>query len=583
MRASPDKRGRFHPKVTPLERRDAPAIVPIGTEFRINNPAISDVAAPAVALDGDGDFVVAWHAQGSDASDLAVLARRYNSSGVPVTDAFQVNIFSSGAQQRPSVACDNAGNFIVVWSSASAQDGSRDGIFARRYSPAGVPLTSEFQINQFTLNIQGSPSVAMDGAGDFVVAWESNYQDGDGYAIYARKYTAAGTPVGNEFAVNVTTTGDQLAPSVAIDSSGSFVVAWQSPDDNGDGVFMRRFGATGTPLSGEVRVNTHTIDQQTRPKIASSATGEFAVVWQSRIQDGGTSGVYMQRFTAAGLPSGTETRVNTYTTGEQWMPSISSNALGELTVTWQSDGQDGDGAGVYCQRFAPGGTPIETEFRVTTSSTGDQMTPAIGADPYGDFVIGWIADLSPVNGVLAQRFAKPPVPHATLTINEGLPQRSAIHSFTLTFNTLVNIGAGGVTLTGPAGSTTLTPDYSASTLPQTTVKYTLSGAGVTAGGLIDGQYTITLNSALVVNYDNDGYDGDGNGLPGPNGQFLFHRLYGDYDGNRRVEPNDFLYFRIAFLSTFGSANWNYAFDSDGNGIIDASDLLQFRLNFLKVI
>jgi hypothetical protein len=301
------------------------------------------------------------------------------------------------------------------------------------------------------------------------------------------------------------------------------------------------------------------------------------------VQDSGTAGVYMQRFTATGATAGPETRVNTYITGDQWMPGISSNAAGELTVTWQSDGQDGDGAGIYCQRFAPNGTLIESEFRVTTSSTGHQMTPAIGADPYGDFVIGWIADLSPVNGVLAQRFAKPPVPKATLTINEGQPQRSSIHSFTLTFNTLINIAPGGVTLTGPGGSATLTPDYSASTLPQTTVKYTLSGAGVTPGGLVDGQYTITLNSALVVNYDNEGYDGDGNGLPGPNGQFLFHRLYGDYDGNRRVEPNDFLYFRLAFLSTVGSTNWNYAFDSDGNGIIDAADLLQFRLNFLKVI
>ena len=34
--------------------------------------------------------------------------------------------------------------------------------------------------------------VAMDGDGDFVVTWETKYQDGDGYAIYARRYNTAG-------------------------------------------------------------------------------------------------------------------------------------------------------------------------------------------------------------------------------------------------------------------------------------------------------------------------------------------------------------------------------------------------------
>lgn len=576
-------RPSFRPQVTRLEQRVVPAIVPIGTEFQVNDPIIPDVAAPAVALGGTGMFVVAWHAFDFDGADLGVLARRYDVNGVPTGAPFVVNSFTAGAQQRPSVAADAAGNFIIVWSSASAQDGSRDGIFARRYNAAGNPITGEIQINQFTLNIQGAPSVAMDHDGDFVVAWESNYQDGDGYGIYARRYDAAGVPMTNEFPVNEITTGDQTSPRVALSSTGDFVVTWQGPDDDGLGVFARRFQGNGTPAGPDFPVNSYSTGSQFTPQIAGNTAGDFAIVWQSQSQDDNTSGIYLRRYSAAGTPTGPEVRVNTYTTGEQTAPSITSNAAGELTVTWQSDGQDGDGAGIYGQRYSAAGPTIDSEFRVATSYLGEQMTPAVGADAYGNFVVAWIGAIAPVEGVMAQRYAKPPVPSATLTINEGQVQRSAILSFTLTFNTLMNIAPGGVTLTGPAGDVTLIPDFSASTTPQTTVRYTFAGNGVTPGGLVDGHYTITINSALVTNYDNEGYDGDGNGLPGPDAVFTFHRLFGDADGNRVVEPIDILAFRIAFLSSEGSGSWNYAFDYDGNGTVDPNDFLQFRLRFLRSI
>ena len=36
------------------------------------------------------------------------------------------------------------------------------------------------------------PSVAMDSAGDFVVAWQSYGEGGSSYGVYAQRYTAAG-------------------------------------------------------------------------------------------------------------------------------------------------------------------------------------------------------------------------------------------------------------------------------------------------------------------------------------------------------------------------------------------------------
>jgi hypothetical protein len=48
------------------------------------------------------------------------------------------------------------------------------------------------RVNAETIGIQRSSSVAMDVDGDFMIAWQSMDQDGNGYGVYARRYSPAG-------------------------------------------------------------------------------------------------------------------------------------------------------------------------------------------------------------------------------------------------------------------------------------------------------------------------------------------------------------------------------------------------------
>ena len=86
---------------------------------------------------------------------------------------------------------------------------------------------TEFQVNTYTPDNQENPKVATDAAGDYVVVWQSNGQDGSGYGIYAQLYNkSVRRPQGSEFQVNTYTSDNQENPSVAMDSAGDFVVAW---------------------------------------------------------------------------------------------------------------------------------------------------------------------------------------------------------------------------------------------------------------------------------------------------------------------------------------------------------------------
>ena len=201
---------------------------------------------------------------------------------------FRVNNFTTGDQWSPAVAADLAGNYVVVWQSQT-QDSGTPGIYAQRDNSAGATQGGEFKVNTFTTGTQADPSVAMDADGDFVVAWSSQNQDGGGYGVYVQRDNAAGAAQGTELRVNTYTTGNQAAPSVAMDFAGNFVVAWHSSsqDGSGLGVYAQRFSAAGSPLGGELLVNNSFLGSQHDPSVAMDAGGNFNVAWRGAPPTGG--------------------------------------------------------------------------------------------------------------------------------------------------------------------------------------------------------------------------------------------------------------------------------------------------------
>jgi hypothetical protein len=71
-------------------------------------------------------------------------------------------------------------------------------------------------------------------------------------------------------------------------------------------------------------VNTATADAQRNPAVAADADGDFVVAWTNFGRDASgriDTGVYAQRYTAAGAAAGGEFLVNFFTTGNQLAPS----------------------------------------------------------------------------------------------------------------------------------------------------------------------------------------------------------------------------------------------------------------------
>jgi len=334
-------------------QRYASSGAPLGLEFRVNTYTSGSQRLPSVAMDSAGNFVVVWDSSPDGyLVSLDIFGQRYASSGAPLGPEFRANTYTTGVQKTPGVAMDPSGNFIMVWESVG-QDGSSFGVFGQRYASSGAPLGPEFRVNTYTTNYQFGRAVAMDAAGNFVIAWTSFEQDGSLYGVFAQRYASSGAPLGPEFRVNTWTTLYQANASVAMDPSGNFVVVWDSTQDGSvQGIFGQRYASSGTPLGSEFRVNTHIAGTQRYPSVASDPAGNFVVVWQSYVQDGSSYSVYGQRYASSGAPEGPEFRVNTFTTVYQGLPAVASDPTGNFVVVWHDNVQDGSGFGVFGQRYA---------------------------------------------------------------------------------------------------------------------------------------------------------------------------------------------------------------------------------------
>jgi Ca2+-binding RTX toxin-like protein len=323
----------------------------------------------------------------------------------------RVNTFVSGRQEQPDLAIGALDNFVITWQSDN-QDGDGFGIYGRAYNNGNSPVSSEFQINTTTTGNQTDAAVAMDGSGNFIVTWQGEPQGGSRAGIFGQRFQSNGQPIGSEFQVNGGSFQTKANPDVSVDASGNFVVVYESEGQNnnslgqdlsGTGIFGQRFNRTGALVGPEFRINTRTERDQTNPVVAVNVEGSFVVAWVS--DDGNGTGIFGQRYSSTGQPIGIEFQINSETRGTQSNPSIAIDDTGNYVVAWQGDqGRDSSGFGIYAQRYSSTGNPLGSEILVNETTRSDQVTPSVAMDAGGNFGIVWASGRNRDSRIFGQRF-----------------------------------------------------------------------------------------------------------------------------------------------------------------------------------
>jgi hypothetical protein len=368
----------------------------IGQDFIVNSTTMDGQINPSITTLADGRIAIVWSSRDAgDGSESCIRGRIYNAAGTAFGGDFIVNTTATNRQDVPSVTALTDGRFVVTWQSADLGDGSETCIRGRIYKADGTAPGDDFIVNTTGAAYQFEPAVTALPGGRFVVAWGSeDAGDGSGGCVRARIFSADGSPAGNDFTVESTTTGYPGDPSMTALADGRFVVAWAS-DESGDGdgncIRARVYHADGSPAGDDFIVNATSPGGQHAPSIAELADGGFVVTWHSADPgDGAPSCIRGRRYGADGSAAGDDFIVNSTGTNEQYVPAVTALADGRFVATWQSrDPGDGSGFCIRARLFNADGSPASDDFIVNTVATNNQVHPSVTASADGHFVVTW--------------------------------------------------------------------------------------------------------------------------------------------------------------------------------------------------
>jgi hypothetical protein len=307
--------------------------------------------------------------------------------------------------ETPRVAVLGDGGFVATWAAGFIANTPRGttqmSVYTQLFDANGVPVGAETLVAGPLTFGSVLPTVTALAGGGWVVSWRSG---ADGGSVLVQQYDAAGSAVGTPALVNSSPAGfSQAGAEVLALADGGYVVAWTAPDGSASGIYTQRFDAAGGKVGGATLVNTTgTTDtaegasEQTEPAVALTGDGGYVVVWTSgSIVFGSASAVVMQRFDASGTPIGGETVLSSNGT----LPDVVNVAGGGYLVVWD------DGPHIQSQRFDAGGNALGPVTQVDTA-TPNVGRPAVTAHPDGGWIVSWTAIGAGTTGgdVYAQRF-----------------------------------------------------------------------------------------------------------------------------------------------------------------------------------
>lgn len=412
-------------------------ITAAGAHFRPNSSSSLDIAANSA-----GDFVVVWMEISGTNSGGTLFARRFASDGAPAGPAFAVTSEDSNLLniQVPSVAMDAEGDFVIAWALSEIDDNplrlttrrTRTQVLAQRYSADG---TAQGGVINVTANGE-APDVAMDDDGDFVVAWTV-----DGLitqlaapvyglpilipgatlpdSVRLRRYSANGRPLG---LVNTLDTGVRDLPisrtpavnqvRVALDATGNAVAVWSRqnlPGSDDSAIFGQRLSASGLPRGTRFRISGDEAnpDGSNGAALAMNGNGRFVVAWtgvdslRARVYEAdGSTVVPAFAVSDPAAAAGLALRAS---------PGVAIDAAGNVAITgYASSAVDAGAAtpaGQSLRLFSANATPLTGNLTVLPPQRfGSRFQSTIAIDGAGNLLLR-LDNPPQVNSLRVQRFA----------------------------------------------------------------------------------------------------------------------------------------------------------------------------------
>ncbi len=193
----------------------------VGSNFKVNEVELEGNNRPFIAVNKNGDFVIVWLKNFSN-----VMAQRFTNNGQKVGGNFQVNSIWGMNTMEPNVSVNNDGSFLVMW--ASEQGDWKFQVYAKLFDKIGNPITSEIYVSEpgeSTTSIGGGKFIAVDEKGNYCLTWSAPVNNLSN--IYIQLINSSGELIGNNKLVsNPDDSTYKYFPEIVSTNDGHFFIAW---------------------------------------------------------------------------------------------------------------------------------------------------------------------------------------------------------------------------------------------------------------------------------------------------------------------------------------------------------------------
>ncbi len=273
-----------------------------GSAFGVNTTKANEQQHPAIAMLSSGKFAVAWDSFGQvGGNNYDVMLRCYDETGAAVANETFGNTYKTSKQQYPALGAftDGSDRYLLVWQSLDEDAAGGYGIFAQIFYKDCKAVGAAFQVNTYKVGDQKDAKVAIDAAGNFTIVWSSATQDGDNFGIYGQAFDKNAAKVGVEFKLNGITVGEQSRAAVAYLANGNLAAVWQTigEDETGYGLKTATYKPGGGARIGlDWVANTTFTGDQSQPVIGGRADGSWVQAWKGAAQDGDKGAIIARIF-----------------------------------------------------------------------------------------------------------------------------------------------------------------------------------------------------------------------------------------------------------------------------------------------
>src|ERR1700687_1028703 len=240
-------------------------IVPLGPAVQVTEIAGREEQCPQVVALPDGGFVVAWEA-GDDPYAPTAFGRRFGTAGEALAPEFRFE----GVMGHIAVA-GSVNGLALSW-------GGQSNLTLKEFTVHGIP-SGIVQSVEGTMGIFDAFALIATPQKEFVLVWNPF-----GPTLVGQRFDRDLSPTGPTFVVAPDPNGQfPVCPGIAATADGGFVAAWiDEPLSNSLAVLGRQFDAQNIALAEPFAVvDPGELSEPTaRPSVCVEDSGNFVVAWQ---------------------------------------------------------------------------------------------------------------------------------------------------------------------------------------------------------------------------------------------------------------------------------------------------------------